>query len=197
MPQTPGPSTTLEASETLRAIRERRATRSYTEETVGRRMIEELLELASEAPSARNLQPWAFVVFEGRDRIRGFGSEATRSLLDDPDGTLPPEMKAHLSEPGFEMFYGAPLLVVICAASSEPQAAEDCCLAAQNLMLAAHAQGLATCPIGLSRRWLGQPATKERLGIPIDHVPVFPLALGHPAERPLSPGRRAPEISWR
>ena len=46
-----------------------------------------------------------------------------------------------LSELGFDIFYGASVLVVIAATSDAAQSAEDCCLAAQNLMLAAHGMG--------------------------------------------------------
>ena len=30
-----------------------------------------------------------------------------------------------------------------------------------------------------------------------DLVPVFPVILGYPAQRPVSPGRRAPVVFWR
>jgi nitroreductase len=46
---------------------------------------------------------------------------------------------------------GLPLQAgVICAKSADPGAVEDCCLAAQNFMLAALDFGLATCPIGFA-----------------------------------------------
>jgi nitroreductase len=64
-------------------------------------------------------------------------------------------------------------------------------------MPAAHAAGLATCPIGFAQHWFALPATKSQLGIPRDYVPVFPLILGHPKEPPAPPGRRAPIILWR
>ena len=89
-----------------------------------------------------------------------------------------------LADSSYDVFHGAPALVVICATFPEAQAAEDCCLAAQNLMLAAHAAGLATCPIGLARGWLNRPETKAALGIPREYVPVFPVIVGHPAQVP-------------
>ena len=180
----------------LKAIAERRATRAYSEKGLDRSAVEKLLEAAVEAPSARNLQPWAFVVFEGKKRLHEFSEKAKAELLRAPAASTP-EITKMLSDPSFDIFYGAPLLIVICATSAESQAAEDCCLAAQNLMLAAHAAGLATCPIGFARPWLALPATKSQLGIPADYVPVFPLILGHPKEHPAPPGRRAPIILWR
>jgi nitroreductase len=181
----------------LTVIAERRATRSYTEEEVDRGTIERLLDAAVQAPSAMHLEPWAFVVFEGRDRLRQFSEEAKCHLLQGAGESLPAIVRTMLVDPAFNIFYGAPALIVICATSAEPQAAEDCCLAAQNIMLAAHAAGLATCPIGFARSWLNSPATKRKFGISENLVPVFPVILGHAEQHPDSPGRRAPVVFWR
>lgn len=183
--------------ELLQAIRERRAVRAYTDEVLDRATVERLIDSAVQAPSARDLEPWAFVIVEGRERLRTFSEEAKRVLLHGPEGDGSPRIRAMLSDPAFDIFYGAPVLVVICATSDQSQAAEDCCLAAQNLMLAAHAESVATCPIGFARPWLNLPATKSALGIPRDWNPVFPIILGRSREHPASPGRRAPILMWR
>jgi nitroreductase len=180
----------------LQAIGERRAVRAYTDEELDRATVERLIHFAVQAPSAMDLEPWAFVVFEGKARLRDFSEQARQVLLRTP-GEGGPKMRAMLSDPAFHIFYDAPVLVVICATSALSQAAEDCCLAAQNLMLAAHADGVATCPIGLARPWLNLPATRVALGIPRDWHPVFPVVLGRAREHPASPGRRAPRLMWR
>ena len=181
----------------LHAIHERRAVRAYTDEELDRATVERLIRSAVQAPSAMDLEPWAFVVFEGKGRLRDFSEQAKRVLLRSPEESASPKIRAMLSDPDFNIFYGAPVLVVICATSARSQAAEDCCLAAQNLMLAAHAEGVATCPIGLARPWLDLSATKAALGIPQDWNPVFPVILGRAREHPASPGRRAPVLMWR
>ena len=48
------------------AIRSRRAIRSYTDAAVGRSVIERLIDAAILAPSAMNLQPWAFAILRAR-----------------------------------------------------------------------------------------------------------------------------------
>ncbi|HET9793920.1 MAG TPA: nitroreductase [Thermoanaerobaculia bacterium] len=181
----------------MTAIFERRAIRAFTADPVTRSRIESLIEASVQAPSARDLEPWAFVVFEGRDRLKRMAEEVREFLLASPAAQASPELRARFSDPGFDVFYGAPVLVVICATSGESQAAEDCCLAAQNFMLAARAAGLGTCPIGLARPWLSQPSTKEKLGIPAGQVPVFPLVLGRPDEQPGRRPRRPAAIVWR
>ena len=183
--------------DTLQAIRDRRATRAYKAESIDRRIVDRLLQAAVQAPSAMDLEPWAFVLFEGKDRLAGFSNEAKRELLALRGAVTAERARAMLSDPSYDIFYGAPLLIVICATSANSQAAEDCCLAAQNLMLAAHAEGLATCPIGFARHWLNLPATKSRIGIPEDWVPVFPVVLGHPQGSAAPPGRRPAKTLWR
>ena len=165
----------------MSAIYGRRAIRRYTSEVPDHLTIERLIDVAIQAPSAMNRQPWAFAVIEGSEILKSFSDRAKAYWPDAPEGNI---------------FHDAPALVIICAISAERQAAEDCCLAAQNFMLAAYAAGLATCPIGFSRFWLEQPATKKEIGIAEDHMPIFPIALGFPDEQPQSHGRRAAEIVW-
>ncbi len=48
--------------ETLKAIEERRSIRNYTEKDLPREIIEDILNCGRLAPSAKNRQPWFFVV---------------------------------------------------------------------------------------------------------------------------------------
>ena len=178
------------------AIRERRAVRKYTSDAVDRTLVEELLRAAVMAPSALDLQPWAFAVFQGGDLLESFSRRALAHLRE-ASATLAPEARRAHAGPEESLFHGASTLIVVCATSDERQAAEDCCLAAENLMLVAHAMGLGTCPIGSARAWLSLPATRAELGF--GHaIPVFPIAVGVPAEIPRAPERKPPEIVvWR
>ncbi len=105
----------------LEAIAERRAIRTYTNEVLERAAVERLINLAVQAPSARDLEPWAFVILEGKARLRGFSEDAKGLLLDGPAQSESPKMRAMLSDPSFDIFYGAPLLIVICATSASPR----------------------------------------------------------------------------
>jgi nitroreductase len=184
-------TTSLQSIEVANAIYGRRSIRRYTSEPVSRKSLEELIAAAVQAPSAMNDQPWGFAVVTGAQRLRAFSDRAKAYALDLLDGPFPHPIKA-LTD--INMFNGAPCLVVICATSQGTQAAEDCCLAAENLMLAAFASGLGTCPIGLARPWLSLSAIKQELGIPQNWTPIFPIVVGVPDERPEAPGRREPRI---
>lgn len=181
----------------IEAIRQRRAVRQYTDQPLTTGTLQSLIELAVQAPSAINLQPWMFAVAHRRDTLRQIGQAAKAHLLDRMEPGSPfLRFRGMLEDPAFDMLYHAPALIVICATSPEQQAAEDCALAAQTLMLAAHARGLGTCCIGLARPWLNQPAGRSLLGIPPGSAPILPLVIGHPSEAPAAPGRRPPAICW-
>jgi nitroreductase len=181
----------------LDAITHRRAIRDFTREPVHRPTVEALVRAAVHAPSAMNLQPWAFVVIDGRDTLARLSADAKAHLLKAmAPGSPLARYRERLGDPSFDIFYNAPALVIVCATSGELWATEDCALAAQNLMLAAHAQGLGTCWIGFARPWLNEPQAKSRIGIPPHYAPVPPLVLGHPAAAAEPTSRRDPEIVW-
>jgi len=160
-------------------------------------MIERLICAATLAPSAMNLQPWAFAVLLDRKRIDEYADRARKWLLENwlSTGHDGPALEI-LEQPDFNIFYRAPALVIVLARSSSTQASEDCCLAAQNLMLAARDQGIGSCWIGFARPWLNLVATKHELGLPDDYQVVAPIILGYPREWPITHGRKHAEIHW-
>jgi nitroreductase len=183
--------------ELMEAIRERRAVREYTKKQLDRATIERLVNAAILAPSAINLQPWAFAVMLNPQRIAGYSARIKQWLLANFSQTnLDPSLRDHVAPESYEIFHGAAALVVVLAKSSRPQACEDCCLAAQNLMLAARDEGLGTCCIGLARPWLNLPSIKRELGFPEEYEVVVPIILGYPKAWPESHGRHPAEIHW-
>jgi nitroreductase len=181
----------------MEAIYHRRAVRHFTAAPVTREMLQTVIEAAIQAPSAINLQPWQFVVVRRRQMLRRIATSARDHLLSlMQPGSPYLRFRSMLEDPKCDILHGAPALVVICATTTNAQAAEDCALAAQNLMLAAHARGLGTCCIGLARPWLNQPDGKRLLGIPTEWEAVIPIIVGVPAETPRAPGRLTPHIDW-
>lgn len=185
----------------LEAIHRRRAVRSFTERTVDPAILTSLVAAAIEAPSAMNLQPWRFLVLHGRSAIKRVSDAAKAHLLQLIDAASPfAKYRDELADPDFNLFYEAPAVILVCAEGPAVAGAvapnEDCCLAAQNLMLAAVPLGLGTCWIGFARPWLGRPEAKRMLGMRQEWAPVAPIAVGYPAEEPKPVGRRPAEILW-
>ena len=87
-------------------------------------------------------------------------------------------------------------LILISGEAQGPWIVEDCALAAQNLMLSAHAAGLGSCWIGFAQSFLNTPAGKALLGLPAAWVPVAPIIIGHPKSASPAVPRKAPEIRW-
>jgi len=183
--------------QTFDAIKNRRAVREYTEAPIARSTVEHLIEAAILAPSAMNLQPWAFAVISGRERVAALGHRIKEWLLKNLEQTsLEPSLRRLIEPEEYRLFHGAPAIVLILAKTPDSQAAEDCCLAAENLLLEAREQGLGTCWIGLSRPWFDLPSSKRELGLPEHLHVVAPIILGHPKAWPESHGRKLAEIHW-
>jgi nitroreductase len=161
--------------ETIGAILTRRSVRQYAPQPVPDEVVRELLAAAMQAPSAGNQQPWHFVLVADRNQLTALA------------GVLPYG----------QMLRSAPLAVVVCG---DPELArhpgfwvQDCSAATQNLLLAAHAEGLGAV-------WLGVYPIEERvagvqqlLGMPGHVVPLCVVPLGYPASKPEPPARRYDE----
>jgi nitroreductase len=182
----------------LEAIQTRRAVRSYLPEALTEPTVRKLLHAAVQAPSAMNAQPWKFVVVQDRAKLARY-SEQAKALLLARAGTDPKAERylPLLSDPAFNIFYDAGTLIAICADPSSIYAQADCWLAAQNLQLAALAQGLGTCCLGFALGVLNDPEVKRELGISEGTAVIAPLIVGRPRAKPPAVPRAEPVIlSW-
>ncbi len=179
----------------MEAIYHRRSVRSYTDQPVDKTTVEALIKAGTHAPSSMNEQPWAFVVIQDSKRLSSWSDRIKAYVLKrlKPDSPLA-KYRDMLSNPDYHVFHRAGTLIIIYARPNTHNGKEDCCLAAQNLMLAAHAMGLGTCPIGFARPWLNQARIGRSLNIPDTYVSVFPVVVGYPSGETPPVQRRAPEI---
>jgi nitroreductase len=179
------------------AISGRRAARDFTAQAVDDETIRRLIDSAVRAPSASNEQPWTFTVVRDQALLDRVSDEAKSYLLATlPAGPDSGRRRASLTDDSFQLFYHAPVLIVISGSAPRPWVAEDCALAAQNLMLAAYSVGLGTCWIGLARGYLNTAEGKNALGLPASWVPVSPIIVGYPKVQTPPVARREPEIRW-
>ena len=198
------PKPKLQTKETgiFEAIRNRRATRAYSSQKVSEDIVRSLIDLSILAPSAMNQQAWSFVVVQNPEILKQISEETKSKLAKNPEIS-----KKHTGEHGhqfltdsaFDIFYGATTLVIICAkvnAAVEFGPETDCFLAGENLMLASTGMGLATCPIGLARDVLREPAMAKKLGISDNFTAVLPIVVGYGCGENTSAKRAAPVIHW-
>jgi nitroreductase len=161
--------------DTLEAIRSRRSIRTYQGRSVPGELIDQLLAAAMSAPSARNQQPWQFIVVDDR----GLLAEIAR-------------VNANA-----RMAAQAPLGILVCGDLSLEKSpgfwVVDCAAAMQNLLLAAHALGLGGVWIGIYPRQERMDNCRRLFALP-EHVTAHSLAvLGYPAEQPPPADRFRPD----
>lgn len=143
-----------------------RAIRSYREEPLAEADLAAILEAARWTGSSKNRQNWSFIVLTDRSRLEALASCG--------DYTDPVRASA------------ATVVIV-----QEPHGYEfDLGRAAQNIMLAAKAIGVASCPITLHR----DGAARRLLEVPEDRRTRYAVALGYPTETaaPAHRGGRRP-----
>lgn len=161
----------------------RRSVRNYRAQTVDQATIRSLLEAAVRAPTAIHQEPWAFVIIQDKQLLRSLSDQAKPLFLAEAR-RFSSEHSSHqldiFDSPGFNIFYDADALVLICGRTASPFFTADCWLAAENLMLAACAMGLGTCVIGSALPAFDIPEVRVRLRIPDEFSAVAPIALGYP-----------------
>lgn len=176
-------------AEPLRAIYERRAVRTYAPAAVSEDAIRALLDAAVHAPTGMHEEPWRFVVVQDRAVLKRISGQAKSLAVADaarhgnllkPPGASGDGIRSMLADPAFNIFYDANTLVVICARLTNDFVVADCWLGAENLMLAATADGLGTCVIGFAVAALNTPETKALLGVPANMTAVAPIIVGVP-----------------
>lgn len=190
---------TQSGSDILSQISLRHSVRSYTPENIPHATVDYLLHAAVQAPTAMYQEPWAFAVIQNREILRRY-SERAKSLLLKQHAVAGSTADAKLSihetwrDPAFNIFYDAGTLVVICRKSDTPFSEADCWLAAENLMLAAVAEGLGTCCIGLALKVLNTAEARRELGIPEGGSAVAAIIIGVPSGPTTKTARKPPEI---
>lgn len=181
--------------ELVEAVRTRRSVRKYKSERLPEQTVRELIALATWAPSAMNQQPWAFVVVEDKDYLKKLSDRAKAALIASIEAMPWLEgFRGRLSDPQFDLFYGAPVLVLIYGDKNIPTYVYDCSMAALNLMLAARDKDIGSCWIGFVAGTANTPEIKNELDVPEEYELVAPVILGY-REGPAGAGeRREPEI---
>lgn len=183
----------------LSVLKTRRTVRSYTTAPVRDEDLQELIDLAVLAPTGMGAQPWAFTVVINPEVIRRLNSIVLEMLRDPQKQQLLAieGLQEWINQPGCDIFYAAPSLVVISGDTKSPSTMIDCQLAAENLFLAAHANGLGTCYMGLLLMAGENPEVQKLLRVPEGHRVLAAAVVGHPAALPDGPPkRRPPRIEW-
>ena len=163
-------------------LKNRRSVRFFKPDKIEQNKIDEIIASAVQAPTAMNSQPWAFKIIDDADTITAISTEAKSHMLsilaDDPHLN---SYKEKFEDEKHNIFYNAPLLVIVYSNNPSPGAAIDCAMAAYTAMLTATDLGLGSCWIGLAHPYLMTDAAikKYDLPAPSEYTVVAPLAIGY------------------
>ena len=155
--------------ELFEAIKNRRSIRSFHEEDIPSEDLRRILEAATEAPSAGNMQSWEFVIVRNGDR---------KKVL--VEGAF-----------GQDFIAQAPVVIVVCANTARSASRyrergrslysiQDTAAAAQNILLTSHALGYGSCWIGA----FDESKIAQAINAPSEVRPVAIIPIGRPAESP-------------
>lgn len=188
------PTLALSAADFYRLVQGRRSIRRYTPEPVPARVVARLLEAAAWAPSAHNRQPWRFVPLIAARLKEALAQAMGAQLRADrlADGDPPEAVEADVAR-SYARIAGAPVVIAACLTLADMDtypdarrrqaeylmAVQSVAMALQNLLLAAHAEGLGAC-------WMCAPlfsgaAVRAALSLPEAWEPQALVTLGHPA----------------
>jgi nitroreductase len=190
----------------IEAINGRKSIRAFKPDPVPREKVEEILNAATNAPSAINLQPWEFLVVMGEEKARLsrrlIKAYREKQISCSPGNVKPLSqtfskrgvesfqlMNPYLEQTGQDFnrfvnegscnFYGAPTAIILCLDNAFSKARlVDIGIALGFITLTAYSFGLGTCPIGLISAY--EDEIKELLDIPENKDVVIGVALGHP-----------------
>lgn len=162
----------------------RRAIREYRPDDIPDETIRELIMAGVYAPSALNEQPWRFVVIKNQGLIKKCSDRAKKLWLDSDRGPVNEDTRELLtlaSDPGFNIFYNAPVLVLIFSRPGTDSPEPACAMAAENMMLAAHSLEIGSCWIGMASTLGSDQELLKEIGVPADHRLISQLIFGYPA----------------
>ncbi len=162
----------------LETIMTRTSIRQYTDQPVEKEKIEAMLRAGMAAPTAVNAQPWHFVVVSDKAKLS--------------------ELAA--ANPRAGMLKSAPLAIVVCGDMTKAMEGkgrqfwiQDCSAATENILLAAHAQGLGAVWTALYPMEERIQPVSEALKLPDTLIPLCTVVIGYPAEQPEPKDKWKPE----
>jgi len=159
----------------LEIIKNRRSIRVFKKQDLPQDIIERLLEAARWAPSAGNVQPWAFVVVSSQ-KMKQSLSMAAFGQKDLEEASIVIVVCA--DEKLAEQSYGVRGKSLFCL--------QDTAAAIQNIMLTAYSLGLGSCWIGAFK----EDEVRQVIKAPKGMRPIALIPVGYPNEAPAARSRR-------
>jgi len=163
-------------NEVLKAIKERRSTKSFKSDMVPMEIIDQICEAGKWAANGKGAQAGMIVAVTDKE---------TRDKLS--------RLNAAVMGADTDPFYGAPVVLVVLADKSVPTYVYDGSLVMGNLMLAAHSLNVGSCWIHRAKQVFDSEEGKAilaSLGVEGEWEGVGNCVIGYPAGEPKEPKPR-------
>jgi len=182
------------------AIHQRRSHRMYQPEIPPKEVLERVIEAALWAPSGTNAQAWEITVMAGkvRDEFVELVSQAAKFLLPDLQKAGIPEKGQEFVMKFFKNLGGAPVVIAVTIYKNPDPGMHVANIQSgaalfQNLLLAAHAEGLGTCWM-TGANYLEKEMLKALGKEDQQLLAITPI--GYSAKEPPAPPRKDREVRW-
>jgi nitroreductase len=187
-------------------LRSRRSIRQFKKQPVARAKLEKLLEIACCAPSAKNVQPWQWIVIQEPEQVSRLDAmiiDWMRMLMKmDPAGAEAmrfPRIVALWEQGAYKTLRNAPHLFIVHVDQAWPFGVEDSALALSYVELMAPSMGLGATWSGyFYRAYNTYPPLAEAVPVPPGRKVVGAMMVGRPKFKYYRlPRRNAPKVEWR
>jgi ferredoxin len=175
----------------INLVRGRRSVRRYRDENVDPKLLQQLLAVLGNVPTAVNRMALTFSVIDDKDMMRRFRVKTINALAEAVKAGRVPEQNAYLMQAvpsWFEqktdvIFRGAPHMLVVSAGPESVCPQEDVNLALAYFELLAQSAGVGAVWCGLAKMALELlPELKKDVGITPGHY-YYTMLFGMPAVR--------------
>lgn len=158
----------------LETIRQRHSVRAYDSKPVSEEILKQIVDAGRLAATARNEQPWEFVVIRNKTRLETLGNQADHGRF----------------------IADAPACIAVFCRDSKYYL-EDGSAAMQNMLLAVTALGLGACWVAGDKKAYADEV-RDQLGVPGEYKLVALMPLGYLKAEPVKKSKRDLEdvIHW-
>ncbi|MCD8036269.1 MAG: nitroreductase family protein [Clostridiales bacterium] len=175
--------------ELMETIMHRRAIRRFDTRQIEETVLQEILKAGLYAPSAGGKQGVIFVVCQDKEvneRLGRIKRANSHPHMATATSYVSKEQPSIADDPNIQnAFYNAPTVITMFAPKNFLFSAEDCAVAAENMMLMADSLGVGSCYLGQGWVTFADPYGQEILkkwNIRTDYYTVMQLLLGYPRE---------------
>ncbi|MGD0717163.1 MAG: nitroreductase family protein [Halobacteriota archaeon] len=179
-------------------IMSRRSVRKYKEEQIPEESLQAILKAGIYAPNGGNTQMWHFTVLQKQNTLKELNELIRKAFAKNADSDnrfIKGAAKVAQSDM-YCFYYRAPTLILVSSDVANPNAIADCACAVENILLAAHAEGIGSVYINAPTWFDDDPGVRAlltKIGLPQNYHVCASAAIGY-SDAPPAKGIRNEDV---